>query len=128
MAGVVEVAGGPSPSPSSGEWSRMSINRYNTDPEMWAYWTGLIESGEVTIFVSDGNPATVSIPNQIPEDIAWHWDPEWASAYGMQVVRYDLPDAAIDAVDQVAALPGAGASRTLRRPFRVARGGVPVAG
>lgn len=91
IAGVVEVAGGPSPSPSSGEWSRRAIDRMNTDPETWDYWTGLIESGDVTLFTSDGNPATVTIPNALPGDIAGQWDPEWASAYGMRVIRYDAP-------------------------------------
>ncbi len=91
IAGVVEVGGGPSPSPSSGEWSRRSIARINTDPETWAYWTGRIEAGEVTVFTSDGNPATVTIPETLPEDIAGHWDAEWASAYGMRVIRYDAP-------------------------------------
>ncbi len=91
IAGVVEVGGGPSPSPSSGTWSRRAIDRLNTDPETWDYWTGLIESGEVTLFTSDGNPATVTIPDALPEDIAGHWDSEWASAYGMEVIRYDAP-------------------------------------
>lgn len=89
IAGVVEVAGGPSPSPSSGTWSRRSIDRMNTDPETWTHWTGLIEAGDVTLYTSDGNPATVTIPNTLADDIAGHWDPEWASAYGMQVIRYD---------------------------------------
>jgi len=98
LAGIVEVAGGPAPSPSSGEWSRRSIERFNTDPETWAHWTGLIESGQVTIFTSDGNPGTVSIPNQLPEDIAWQLDLEWAQAYGMELVRYDLPEATGDSL------------------------------
>lgn len=89
IAGVVEVGGGPSPSPSSGTWSRRSIKRVNTDPETWAYWTGRIESGEITVFTSDGNPGIVTIPDAIPEDVAGHWDPDWASAYGMDVIRYD---------------------------------------
>ncbi len=92
LAGIVEVQGGPSPSPSSGEWTRWSINRINTDPRTWAFWTGLIDAGELTMFTSDGNPATVTIPNQLPDDLVSHWNPEWASAYGMHVVRYDLPD------------------------------------
>jgi peptidoglycan/xylan/chitin deacetylase (PgdA/CDA1 family) len=99
ITGVVNVAGGPSASPSSGEWTRLDIARFNTDPESWEYWTGKIESGDITMFTSDGNPATVTIPNDIPEDIAGHWDPEWASAYGMQVIRYDLPGADSEAAE-----------------------------
>jgi len=77
--------------PSSGEWTRWAIDRINTDPETWAYWTERIEAGEVTLFTSDGNPATVTIPNALPENLAGQWDPEWASAYGMHVIRYDAP-------------------------------------
>ena len=91
IAGVVEVGGGPSPSTSSGKWSRRLIKRINTDPETWSYWTGRIEAGEVTLFTSDGNPATVTIPNELPDAIAGDWDPEWASAYGMEVIRYEAP-------------------------------------
>jgi peptidoglycan/xylan/chitin deacetylase (PgdA/CDA1 family) len=89
ITGVVEVGGGPSPSPSSGEWTRRSIARMNTDPETWELWTGRIEAGDITLFTSDGNPATVTIPEDLPEDLVPHWDPDWASAYGMQVIRYD---------------------------------------
>jgi hypothetical protein len=107
ITGVVEVAGGPAPSPSSGNWSRMSIKRFNTDPNEWAYWTGLMESGAISLFVSDGNPATVTIPNQLSDDLHDDWDADWASAYGMKVVRYDLPDAENDR----AALPNASRAR-----------------
>jgi peptidoglycan/xylan/chitin deacetylase (PgdA/CDA1 family) len=110
LAGIVEVHGGPVPSPSSGEWTRWSIGRFNTDPEQWAYWTGLIDSGELTLFTSDGNSATVAIPNQLPDDLVSHWDPEWASAYGMQVIRYDLPGDA-GAVARTAVLPPASRPR-----------------
>jgi len=89
IADIVEVGGGPSPSPSSGTWSRRSINRINSDAETWDYWTGGIESDKVTRYNSDGNPETVTIPHTLDEDIAGHWDSEWASAYGMEIIRYD---------------------------------------
>lgn len=92
IGGIVEVSGGFSPSPSSGEWDRRSIHRINTDPESWNYWMGQVETGEATMFVSDGNPGTVTVPNQLSEDIDWMWDAEWASSYGMVVIRYDLPE------------------------------------
>lgn len=92
IGGIVDVAGGFSPSPSSGEWCRKSINRINTDPESFDYWMGQIDSGEATIYVSDGNLATVTVPNQLAEDVVDMWDPEWAAAYGMDVIRYDLLD------------------------------------
>ncbi len=91
MSAIVEVSGGPSPSPSSGIWTRWEISRFNTDPESWANWTGRMENGETTLFISDGNPATVTIPDPIPEDIAGHYDHEWATSYGMKVIRYTPP-------------------------------------
>ncbi len=92
IGGIVEVSGGFSPSPSSGEWNRRSISRINTDPESWNYWMGQVETGEATMFVSDGNPGTVTVPNQLAEDVDWMWDGDWASSYGMVVIRYDLPE------------------------------------
>jgi peptidoglycan/xylan/chitin deacetylase (PgdA/CDA1 family) len=98
---VVTVSGGLSPSPSSGEWTRRAIKRINTDPENWSLWVGQIESGKATIYTSDGNPGTVTIPNQLAEDIEWHWDAEWASAYGMEVIRYDMPEVPPDTATPV---------------------------
>ena len=92
IGGVVEVSGGFSPSPSSGEWSRRSIHRINTDPESWSYWMGQVETDDATMFVSDGNPGTVTVPNQLAADVVDMWDHEWASSYGMVVIRYDLPE------------------------------------
>ena len=46
----------------------------------------------MTLFTSDGNPGTVTIPNRIPADVEDQFDPDWAQAYGMVLIRYDLPD------------------------------------
>ncbi len=102
LAGIVSVEGGASASPSSGKWTRWNIARFNMEPELWAYWQGIIDTGAVTFYTSDGNPGTVTIPDPIPADLEEHWDPEWASSYGMEVIRYDasalppLNDAAND--------------------------------
>jgi peptidoglycan/xylan/chitin deacetylase (PgdA/CDA1 family) len=89
LAGIVGVKGGPSPSPSSGAWTRWNISRFNADPETWSYWKDQIEGGAITLFTSDGNPGTVTIPDPIPEDVAPQFDPEWASSYGMRLIRYE---------------------------------------
>ena len=86
--GIVGVKGGPSPSPSSGAWTRWNISRFNIDHETWSYWQEQIESGTITLFTSDGNPGTVTIPDPIPDDVASQFDPELASSYGMKVIRY----------------------------------------
>jgi hypothetical protein len=90
LSGVLGVEGGLSVSPSSGAWTRWNIARFNTDRTTWGYWQEQIETGAVTLFTSDGNPATVTIPDPMPEDVADDYDPEWAAAYGMEVIRYDM--------------------------------------
>jgi peptidoglycan/xylan/chitin deacetylase (PgdA/CDA1 family) len=50
ISAFVTVAGGVSPSPSSSEWSRWNIHRFNTDRETWGSWQERIEQGEVTLF------------------------------------------------------------------------------
>jgi peptidoglycan/xylan/chitin deacetylase (PgdA/CDA1 family) len=94
VSAFVTVQGGLSPSPSSGDWSRWRIERFNTERETWSQWQQMIETHEVTLYTSDGDPGTVTIPNQLPDDIAEGFDPEWAQAYGMVLIRYDLPDPA----------------------------------
>jgi len=104
LAGIVGVTGGASPSPSAGTWTRWNISRFNTDPELMAYWQDLIDTRQVTLFTSDGHPETVTIPDPIPADLEKYWDPEWASSYGMQVIRYDasaLPDRDLETPDDV---------------------------
>jgi peptidoglycan/xylan/chitin deacetylase (PgdA/CDA1 family) len=91
LSGVLGVEGGLSVSPSSGAWTRWNIARFNTDRTTWGYWQEQIETGAVTLFTSDGNPGTVTIPDPIPADVADQFDPDWAGSYGMVLIRYDLP-------------------------------------
>ena len=127
---IVEVSGGAGPSPSSGNWDRRSVKRANTEPAVWDRMTTAFESGTKTFYTSDGNPDTITIPNEIPGDLADEFDPDWASAYDMQVVRYDAipstqPSEPGPEIDP--ATPGAPAEPTVaarssfrRRPSRIA--------
>ena len=58
---VLEVWGGPTRSPFHLEWST-AISRYNTEPSVFWGWAETIESGDVELFVSDGNAAIVTVP------------------------------------------------------------------
>ena len=121
LAGIVGVKGGPSPSPSSGDWTRWNISRFNTDPETWSYWQEQIERGTITLFTSDGNPGTVTIPDPIPADVAPQFDPEWASSYGMKVIRYEAepgPDASAFASPPSTPAPGQSPTVAPRRRSR----------
>lgn len=120
LVAFVEVGAGPSPSPSSGDWTRRSIPRFNSDPGAWAMWTERFENGEVTLYTSDGNPATVTVPNELPDDIAGQWDPEWASSYGMEVIRYDLSENATSSTTpDLANVRHRRATRSFRSRYRV---------
>jgi peptidoglycan/xylan/chitin deacetylase (PgdA/CDA1 family) len=58
---VLEVWGGPTRSPFHLEWST-AISRYNTEPSVFWEWADIIESGEVELFVSDGDADIVTVP------------------------------------------------------------------
>lgn len=58
---VVEVGGGPTRSPFHIEW-KTNIWRYNTEPSVFWDWADVIESGEVELFVSDGDASVVTVP------------------------------------------------------------------
>ncbi|HYH11857.1 MAG TPA: polysaccharide deacetylase family protein [Thermomicrobiales bacterium] len=58
---VIEVGGGPTRAPYHVDWAT-NLSRYNTEPEMFWYWADQISSGELEIYVSDGNTETVTIP------------------------------------------------------------------
>ncbi len=58
---VLEVGGGPTRSPFHIEW-QTNLWRYNTEPSVFWGWAETIESGEIDLFVSDGNVTTVTVP------------------------------------------------------------------
>jgi peptidoglycan/xylan/chitin deacetylase (PgdA/CDA1 family) len=58
---VLEVGGGPARSPFHIEWTT-NLSRYNTDPGLFWEWADIMDAGEVELFVSDGDPDTVTVP------------------------------------------------------------------
>lgn len=58
---VIEVGGGPTRAPYHVKWAT-NLSRYNTEPEVFQYWADQISSGEIEVYVSDGNTQTVTIP------------------------------------------------------------------
>jgi peptidoglycan/xylan/chitin deacetylase (PgdA/CDA1 family) len=65
---VLEVWGGPTRSPFHLEWST-AISRYNTEPSVFWEWADIIESGDVELFVSDGDPDIVTVPEGWEESL-----------------------------------------------------------
>lgn len=96
MAAVLLVGGGPSVSPDSAAWDPWAITRVNTDEATLGLWKEQIERGALTLYTSDGNPASVTIPEELPEDLVGQFDPDDLASRGRSLLRYD----ATPAVDQ----------------------------
>lgn len=86
---VVNVSGGVVPSPASTAWDPLSINRFNTQPDLIRYWFNEFENGDLTLYTSDGNPETVVVPNDLPAQLAADFDPDALAAQGKTPLTYD---------------------------------------
>ena len=68
--GVMLVGANPSPSPFSGDFDPAGVPRIRsahlpwrtTQDYEWDYWQKLLEDNPSSVYVSDGNPATISFP------------------------------------------------------------------
>jgi peptidoglycan/xylan/chitin deacetylase (PgdA/CDA1 family) len=88
MTGVVSVSGGPSVSPSSVAWDPWAIARLNTDNATLGHWQDRIDTGAMTMYTSDGNPATVAVPDDLAGDIIDQFDAEVITREGRFLLRY----------------------------------------
>jgi peptidoglycan/xylan/chitin deacetylase (PgdA/CDA1 family) len=59
---VLEVGGGPTSSPYSTRWT-VSQTRYNTDPAGFEFWGDQFLTGEMQVYVSDGDPSVLTVPS-----------------------------------------------------------------
>ncbi|HYJ13756.1 MAG TPA: polysaccharide deacetylase family protein [Thermomicrobiales bacterium] len=94
LEAMLKVAGGPMYSPSSSWFDPMDITRFNSDDESHGIWFGAFERGELPLYTSDGNPATVTIPDPLPEYLANELDPQFIADQGKTLVTYALPEEA----------------------------------
>lgn len=85
---IIRVDHGMTPSPASTAFSPMAISRINTDPASLANWFGRIERGEVVVYTSDGDPATVAVPDPIPPALASEFDAAFIEGMGKTLVRF----------------------------------------
>ncbi len=97
LEGILQVNGGPAMSPVNAKWDRYGIARFNTDPEVTNYWWSEIESGELTMYTSDGNPDIVTVPNALPSTIAGLFDADRMTAKGYTVIQYDPATGSVSA-------------------------------
>lgn len=66
---VMGVSGGPAISPHSRGFEAVGTYRINTELDLLAHWQEEIESGEVSIFVSDGMPDVVTVPAELEDGV-----------------------------------------------------------
>ena len=97
MGAILLVGGGPSVSPDSATWNPWAITRFNTDEATLGHWKEQIETGAITMYTSDGNPASVAIPDELPEDLAGQFDPGGLASRGRSLLRYGAVPAGEDA-------------------------------
>ncbi|MEJ7902103.1 MAG: polysaccharide deacetylase family protein [Thermomicrobiales bacterium] len=97
MTGVVAVGGGPSVSPSSVAWDPWEIARVNTDNATLGHWQDRIDTGALTLYTSDGNPASIAVPNNLEGDIVDQFDAAIIAREGRFLLRYDAAPAADEA-------------------------------
>jgi peptidoglycan/xylan/chitin deacetylase (PgdA/CDA1 family) len=87
LEGIVDVGGGPAFSPSSTWWDPGHIIRFNVDPDSLGYWFTAFTKGEVTLYTSDGDPDTVTVPDPLPSTLQNEFDPDANTARGKQLIR-----------------------------------------
>lgn len=72
---VVKVGGSPSPSPFSKHFDPYRINRIQGFQEELDHWFGYFQSHPELRFVSDGDPAMVTVPEELPASLQGTLDP-----------------------------------------------------
>lgn len=82
------VGANPTESPSSAEYDPLFIARIQANAESLDQWFGMIEDGEILIYVSDGNPDGITIPDPVPASLEDQFDPELIEAAGHELIRY----------------------------------------
>jgi hypothetical protein len=67
-----------------------AITRFNTDQDSLNHWFGAFERGDVSLYTSDGDPETVTIPDPLPAYLQNELDPGLIAASGKTLVTYAL--------------------------------------
>ena len=93
--GAFLVGANPTESPSSAEYDPIFIARIQANAESLDLWFPLFESGGVSLYVSDGDPHTITVPDPLPADLEGQLDPAGIAASGKVLLRYDTGTGAL---------------------------------
>lgn len=86
LEGALMVGAEPAPSPVHVDFDPMWIPRINGDDEQLGRWFSFVEENPGIIYVSDGNPDTITIPENVH---SWLVDTlDEAKAEGKEIIRY----------------------------------------
>jgi peptidoglycan/xylan/chitin deacetylase (PgdA/CDA1 family) len=96
LISVVAAGANPAPSPNSTDFDPMSIARigskdYPSEGEadlFFNFWFGVFEDRPDLLYISDGNPDTVTAPEVLPDAQVGTFDEEKAIADGKEIIRY----------------------------------------
>lgn len=88
VEGVLLVCCGPHPSPFNSDYSRLWIARIRGDDPDFARLQEEIEKGWITLYTSDGNPDTVTVPWPLPQHQWGKLNEEAVTSRGLTLVKY----------------------------------------
>jgi peptidoglycan/xylan/chitin deacetylase (PgdA/CDA1 family) len=83
------VGANPSVSPASTRWDPLWVPRIQMFDSEVEKWFGAFERGEVPLYVSDGNPTTITVPAPLPAALEGDLDGAALGAKGKTVLQYD---------------------------------------
>jgi peptidoglycan/xylan/chitin deacetylase (PgdA/CDA1 family) len=95
LEAALMVGADPAPSPSSTLWDPIYIPRIQAFEEELARWLPRMESGEVVLYTSDGNPDTITVPDPLPPLLQSEFDPDLVAKSNKTLIQY-IPDASSD--------------------------------
>lgn len=89
VEGVLLVCCGPNPSPFDMDYRRLWIARIRGDDPDIARLQEEIDKGWITLFTSDGNSDTVTVPWPLPKHQWGKLDEEAVTSRGLKLVKYN---------------------------------------
>jgi hypothetical protein len=82
------VGATPAESPSSTLWDPLFIPRIQTYDEELDHWFEVFADAGVILYVSDGDPQTITVPDPLPSRLDGELDPNLIAGKGKQLVQY----------------------------------------
>jgi hypothetical protein len=89
------VGANPTESPNSSQWDSMFIARIQMFDASVEEWFSAMTDGSHPIYVSDGDPTIVTMPDPVPNYLADQYDIKCAENWGLDLVEYDPETGAI---------------------------------